>query len=173
MPLLVPRVGEQHHDLVQRRGRNLRRQHLDRVVSRHPQVRQLSCFGLQQRVTDAGRMHLDAEVVARNVAVGLGHEEVTVAEADLDGARCRAAEQRVEIGHHRAEVETVARPQLVQRALLRVRGTPAAHDEAPDRAPGRVGHDSSSAQRENAASMRASICASRSTAFAISVPGRE
>src|SRR5690606_39448237 len=76
---------------------------------------------LGQRVEQAphaGRVHLDADVVARGVAGGGMAKRLAVAEADLEDARGAAPEHRVEVARRAAVVEAEPRPQRIEGALL-------------------------------------------------------
>src|SRR5690606_37092668 len=125
--------------LVQRAGRDLLAQHLDRVMLVDTQVAQAGGRGGVEQPADAGAMHLDADEIARRLVLAGVQQLLAVAEADLDHARGLAAEHGVEITWLAAVVQAVGGPVQFEGALLGF-GLPAlAQDEAADRAvPGEV-----------------------------------
>src|SRR5690606_32299921 len=137
--LLVPGVGEVDAHLIQRAGRDLLAQHLDRVMLVDTQVAQAGGRGGVEQPADAGAMHLDADEIARRLVLAGVQQLLAVAEADLDHARGLAAEHGVEITWLAAVVQAVGGPVQFEGALLGF-GLPAlAQDEAADRAvPGEV-----------------------------------
>jgi hypothetical protein len=95
--LLVPRIREEDQHLVERARRDRLLEHLDRVVRDHAQVRQPRVARGLQQATDAGAMHLDAEVVALAMRGRERREVLAVAEADLERERRDAAEDGREV----------------------------------------------------------------------------
>ena len=88
---------------------------------------------------DAGLVHLDADEVLPGVLHGLLHQARAVAEADFQHPGRVAAEESVEIQYGCRVVHAPARPQFLQRALLRCRQPAGAADEAADGPPPRAG----------------------------------
>jgi hypothetical protein len=75
----------------------------------------------EQQSPDSRSMYLDAEVIPLRVQSGERRQMSTIAEADLDNARCAPAEERIKILNLAVESDAVLRPQLSQGALLRIR----------------------------------------------------
>ena len=130
--LLVPRVGEEDVDRGERRRRDHRLEHLDRVVLDDPHVLEPPLVDPLQQCTDAGRVDLDAdEVDVRRGRGDLGRRAAH-AEADLDRERRGAAEDAGEVDRRRGEGNDEARCQRRQRACLARPHSAGADDEAAD-----------------------------------------
>src|SRR3546814_16903280 len=71
-----------------------------------------------EQATDAGRVHLDADVVAARVPARGKAQRLAVAEADFQDPRCLAPERGVEIAGFASVIEAETRPQRIERALL-------------------------------------------------------
>src|SRR5690606_13656168 len=79
------------------------------------------CVVLRQGVeqaADAGRVHLDTDVVSGRVQARGVAQRLAIAEADFQDPRRLAAEGGIEIARAPLVVEAEARPQRVERALL-------------------------------------------------------
>src|SRR5690606_28213879 len=124
VPLLVPWIREVDADLVEAGVGGLVVEHLDRVVVVDPHVGGVVGGQCVEQAADAGGVHLDTDQVARLVVLRGEAQRLAVAEPDLQHARRTAAEDRVVIARLALVVDAVARPLLVERALLR-RGEPA------------------------------------------------
>ena len=83
-------------------------------------------------MTDAGLVHLDAEVVDRRVVQGVRDERLAVTEADVQHAPRGAAEQLVEVEPPGRLGDAEARQQLGEGAALGGRGSAGPADEATD-----------------------------------------
>src|SRR6185437_6977525 len=135
MAFFRPRIGEKDHHLVEAVRRNLLSQHFNGIVADHTHVGEPLRFERQQHATDAGTVHFDPKIVALRVSGGHFHQIVTVAEANLDGARRMTPEERVEIRRGRCVwLYAVLWPQQFQSAFLRLGDTPRAGDEGADSA---------------------------------------
>ena len=134
MAFLGPRIRKQDQDLLHAQRRDLRGEHLHRVVADDAHVAQLLRLERQQQPPDARAMHLDAEEVALRVRGRKPQQVIPVAEADLDRAGGRAREQRAQVQRLVGELEPVLGPQLGERALLRRRDAPGARHERAHRA---------------------------------------
>src|SRR5690606_11582494 len=75
-----------------------------------------------------------ADVIARAVARGGEAQRLAIAEADLQHPRRTAPERGIEVARLAGVVQPEARPQCVERALLRRREAPLAQHEAADAA---------------------------------------
>jgi len=91
-------------------GRDLPLEHLDCVVTDDAYVREPPLLEPEQQPADARTMHLDAEKVAPGMRARQRQQVVAVAEADLDGERCVAAEQRADLEQLRPERDAEVRP---------------------------------------------------------------
>src|SRR5690606_22371186 len=88
-----------------------------------------------EQAADAGGVDLDADVVAFAIPRGCEAQRLAVAEADFQHAFRVTAEHRVEIARPADEVQPEARPQRVERALLRRGEPPLPQHEAAHAAP--------------------------------------
>ena len=95
--LLRPRIREEQVDGVEASARQQLGHDVGRVARDHAHVRDGGLLEQQQQVTDAGLVHLDAEVVDRRVVQGVRDERFAVTEADVQHAPRGAAEQLVEV----------------------------------------------------------------------------
>src|SRR6267143_591866 len=95
---------------LEARGRAFRRPRLESAVTDDAYVRQPPLLEPEQQPPDARTMHLDAEKIPRRVRGRERQQVVAVAEADLDGAGCVAAEQRAHLEHLHPEGDAVLRP---------------------------------------------------------------
>src|SRR5208282_99565 len=87
---------------------------------------------LQQQAAYTRAMHLDAEIVDTRIGDRERAENLAGAEADLEAARRCAAEDRLEIERGAAELQSIPRPQLAQRAVLGGGDASGAQYEAAD-----------------------------------------
>src|SRR5690606_271726 len=117
--LLVPRVREVDADLVEAGVGDLVLQHLDRVVVVDADVAGAVLRQRVEQAADAGGVHLDADEVPFRVVCRGEAQRLAVAEADLEHPRRLASERDGEVARGASVVEAVARPQRVERALLR------------------------------------------------------
>src|SRR6185437_11104861 len=93
--------------------------YLDRIVVPDACIARIASGQGVQEAADAGTVHLDAEVVARGIVLRRPGQGLTVAEADLEHAGRRAAEQRIGIAAAAGVVDPEARPVFRESALLR------------------------------------------------------
>src|SRR3984893_10682660 len=183
--LLRPGIREQDQDLVHGPRGDLPLEHLDRVVTDDAYVREPPLLEPEQQPADPRTMHLDAEKVPPGMRARERQQVVAVAEADLDGERCVAAEQRADLERLHPGRDAVLRPQRRERALLRQRrggrarrrgrDPAAAGHEGADRAwmfgPGHVWRESYRAASASLA--RRSVCVrKRTTARSWDKPAR-
>ena len=103
MALLRPRIRKEDVHERDRGGRELLLQHFHGVVTDHAQIAQRRRFRAEQQVSDAGPMHFDADAIDLRMRSGEFEQRFARAEADLQHARRRAAEQRVQIERRRGE----------------------------------------------------------------------
>lgn len=131
---LVPRVGEEDvHAVEAFRGEHVL-EHFDRVVLDDADVRQaLLADQLQQRA-DARLVHFDAEEIVAGAVRGDFGGRCAHPEADLEDARCAAAEHGVPVGQRRCVRDDEARAEFVDRAALAGRHAAGARHEAADAA---------------------------------------
>jgi hypothetical protein len=99
-------------------------------VRRYAQVTQRHRHGAPQQRADTRAVHFDAEEVALGMAFGEREQRIAVAEADLELARRRAAENIIQINRFKRVIEPVFGPEIAQRIGLRGRHAPFAPHEA-------------------------------------------
>jgi hypothetical protein len=132
MALFRPRIREEQIDGIE----TLRREHmsndLDRIALHDAYVVKTAALDEHEQMPDAGLVDFDAEIIDRPV-VGRGRQEcLAVAEADIEHTRRAARENGVEIELLLTEREAPARPQALERALLRRRDAARPPHEASD-----------------------------------------
>ena len=137
--LLGPGIREVQQHLVERSGRQLTVEDLDRIVRDQPHVGDAARVDRQEAVADAGRMDFDAEEIRVGPHPGEFDERRAVAETDLQHARPVMAENRVQVERGGSERQPPSRHQIVERALLRARDPSAAQYVAPDGFPPGIG----------------------------------
>src|SRR6185312_1626825 len=84
------------------------------------------------QATNAGTMHLDAEVIARGIVFARPRQRFAIAEADLQRVLRGAAEQRIEVARLGLVVDPEMRPMFRKRTLLRRRDAAFPQDKAAD-----------------------------------------
>ena len=94
-------------------------EHFDRIVVVQAHVARVVGGQCVEQPADAGRVHLDADEVARRVVPCGEAQRFAIAEADFEHARRAAAEGGVEVARRAGVVQAEARPLLVECALLR------------------------------------------------------
>ena len=130
----VPRVGEEDVHAVEAFRREHVLEHFDRVVLDDADVRQILLADQLQQRADARLVHLDAEEVVAGAVRGDFRGRCAHAEADLEDARCAAAERGVPVGQFRRVRHHEARAEPVHRAALAGRHAAGARYEAADAA---------------------------------------
>lgn len=126
----MPRVREVDAHFIQRAVGDLVLQHFHRIVVVQAHVVGVVVGQRVKEATHAGRVHFDADVVARRVVLGGEAQRGTVAEADFQHLVCRAPECGVQVTRLAGVVEAEARPAFVERALLGGGETSLAQHEA-------------------------------------------
>src|SRR6267378_3316167 len=132
--LLRPGIRKQHQDLVHAVRGDLPLEDLDRVVTDDAHVREPPLLEPEQQPADPGAMDLDTQEIPPGMRGRERQQVLAVAEADLDGARGVAPEQRLGLEPLGPERDAVLRPQRAQCTLLRRRDPAAAGHEGADRA---------------------------------------
>ena len=128
MTRLGPGIRKQQLQLVQAVRCDLALQHLDRIVRDEAQVRCADFGGLQQQMSNAGTMHLDAQEVAPGCRECPFEQVIPVAEADLQRSRRAASKELIEVEQPWSELDAKPRPIQLQGALLGIGDAPRAHD---------------------------------------------
>ncbi|MET3818931.1 hypothetical protein ABID76_001575 [Burkholderia ambifaria] len=134
MARLVPRIREEDVHAVEAFRREHVLEHFDRVVLDDADVRQILLADQLQQRADARLVHLDAEEVVARAVRGDFRGRRAHPEADLEDARCAAAEHGVPVGNFRCVGDDEARAELVERAALAGRHAAGARHEAADAA---------------------------------------
>ncbi|MCY1442020.1 hypothetical protein D9M71_583620 [compost metagenome] len=128
----MPGIGEEQQDAVQAAIGDAVAQHFQGIAAVHANVGQALGHGTIEQGADAGTVHFDTdEVLLRR---GRGHLQggVAHAETDLEGTRCTAAEQGVEVLRTVGQLQAEFRPALVEAALLAFGHAPGTHHETLD-----------------------------------------
>src|SRR5262249_50091173 len=110
-------------------------QYLDRIVVDDAQVLEPGRGGLSQEVAYPRPVDLDAEEVPRRLGRCAGGDVLAVAEADLERAGRLAPEHGREVDRRCGVRLSKARPQLIERASLRIGQAAGAQDVGAHRAP--------------------------------------
>src|SRR5690348_1286190 len=130
--LLGPRIREPDAHFVERGFGNFVAQHVDGVVVPDSHVAYVARRQCIHQAADAGTMHLDAEVIARGIVFARPCQAFAIAEADLQHARRRSTEQRIDVAWLALVVDPEIRPVFRERALLRGRDAAFPQDKAAD-----------------------------------------
>ena len=134
--LLVPGIGEEYLDGIQRSRRNAVPQDFHRVVAVDPDVIDALLRHAVQQFADTGAMYLDAHELRGRGRRGHGHQRLAHAEADFQYPGADCAEAGIKVEHAGAVLQAPMRPVLVKSALLPGRHTAGAQDIAANGSPG-------------------------------------
>ena len=100
-----------------------------------PEIRHARVARLQQAMTYAGLVHLDADEISVLALYGLLDQRIAIAETDFENDGRVTPEHRAEIERRFRIFDAIHRPQLIECALLRRRHAPGTQDETANRAP--------------------------------------
>ncbi len=133
MAFLVPRIREENVYEIDRARSELIAQNFYRVTIEHADIAQRCRVSAQHQVTDTGSMHFDAKTVDVRIRLRECEQGFTRAETDFEHARCCPAEHAIKI-ERPGLFDTVCRPQLLERPLLRDGRTSGTNDKAANAA---------------------------------------
>ncbi len=119
VPLLRPRVRVEKVDRPQAAIGNLIPNDIDCIVLDQTQVLNALPVCLQQAMPNPRFVDLDSQEIQVGILSSLRDQRITVAKADLQNARCLAAEQIFQIEWGRRIANAILRPELIEGAPLR------------------------------------------------------
>ena len=135
MALLVPGIGEEYLDGIQRARGNTVAQDLDGVVAVDADILHAALFHQVQQLADPRTVHFHADEIRVRRCRGHFHQGLAHAKADLEYPGCLPPENLRIIQQTVPVLETKARPAVLKAALLGIGHATVAQDKTADGSP--------------------------------------